>query len=188
MGLDDRIALQRAGVDLADPMQRGIVDYASQPPLGARYYDTGAVNTGFLIGVPNTFDFRAVAGLVQYDPYNMIDMTNDRVKIDVPGFYDIMCEVFVDNMVAGGDLFFAEFVQGIVAPTGLREMSDFVRAPAAAIPARLLLHAHGIPMTRARINAGSYWYVRGTALTNNQNARIISFSIWMRSAYVPGKY
>lgn len=188
MGLDDRIALQRAGVDSLDPASRGISDFTSQPPLGARYYDTGTTNTGFTAGVANTFDFRAVAGLVQYDPYNMIDTVNDRVKIDVPGFYDILVEVFVDNMVAGGDFFFAEFVQGIINPTGLREMSDFFVTPGAADPCRLLLHGQGIPMTRARINAGSYWYVRGTALTHNQVARIISFSIWMRSAYVPGKY
>lgn len=184
----DRIPLQRMGLDpLTDAPNRGIIDYSSQPPLGARYYDTGAVNTGFVAGVANTFDFRVAAG-TQYDPYNMIDMVNDRVVIRTPGYYDIVCEVFIDNMVAGGDFFFAEFVQGIIGPTGLRQMSDFYVAPAAADPCRLLLVGQGVPMTPAVIGNGAFWYVRGTALTHNQVGRIISFSIWMRSAIQPGKF
>lgn len=138
-----------------------------------------------------TMDFRATAGNVQYDPYKMIDVTNDTVTIPFPGIWDLAFEVIADSAtIASGDGYMAQFAQGTLAASGLVQNQDSKHA--ARISSHICLQSsQPFLVTRSELGSGSLWRLRCYQINDAATVRsmkIVTFSMWLRSAHIPGRY
>ncbi len=191
MGLEQRIPYPLdPDSDLEDPFQAGMQRWATQPPIGCQYVDASSTFTTLSDGIHSTIDLLTTAGNVKYDPYGLIDLTNNRIGIPFPGIWDITCEVL--GTTASTSCFqFSQVTQGAVPISTLNPMIDFALYAAASIGYN---HLMSMPLyvDRAWIANNQYLYIRG--LTDDLAgaaagfAKVKTFSMWLRSAFAPSKY
>ena len=187
MGLDDRIPLNREPVEGLSPQEIGRHAHASQPMLGCRYVDTSSTTTNCADGVATTLDLLSTAGDVKYDPYNMIDVTNNRVRIPQPGVWDISYSVIVVSVAASTAYIDLQFMQGAGTPSGFGELS-FTYHPAATGDYHTMALTDTFHVPQATLGAGDLWYMRALASGAANGLKITSLSLWLRSAHIPSKF
>lgn len=189
MGLDERIPLNREPVESLGPQEVGRYAHASQPPLGCRYYDNSSNMVTVAHNTTTTLDFRS--GGVQYDPYDMISVADDTVRIPQPGVWDLAFEVIADGATtASGDFYFAQFAQGTAAANGLADNQGQAWCAGSGLHA-LVRCGQSTYLPQSTLGAGDLFRLRAyqfNGATTNRSMKIVSFSLWLRSAHVPSKY
>lgn len=187
MGLDDRIPLSRAGLEPVKPPDQAVIANASQPPIGCSYVDESGTYQTLTADTVTTLDFLATAASIEYDPYTMIDVTNNRVTIPTPGIWDLEWTVLAEGVSAATDVINCSFLQGTGTPTGLQQANDFWYPAAAADFGKLHVNKPYY-VSKAKLNAGNLFYLRCLSSGSNNDVKIVSFTMWLRSAVIPGKY
>ena len=187
MGIEERIPLSRAGLDMIQPVQKALIDYTTQSPVGCRYLDQTANYTSCGATAATVLDLRA--GGIQYDPYDLIDLTNNRITIPHPGVWDVAVEVIAADVTAINDYIYVQFSQDNTGVAAEGELADFQSAFAAGQSIRLLINSTSY-VTQEQLNTFGklFWITCYNASASSNDVKIISLSLWLRSARPPSKY
>ena len=188
MGLAERIPYPLfPDGDSTDPEQAGQSRWATQPPIGCRYYYSGSTLQTLTANTHSTLDFRTDAGNIQYDPYDMIDVTNDTITIPQPGIWDMSFVVLVVSAAAASDSVYAQFSQGTANVNTNLESAD-VCFVAAAGDYIILKATEQLYIPASVLGAGRFFRMRGYSGGSNNDFKITTFSMWLRSAVIPSKF
>lgn len=191
MGTDDRIPLQRVGFDLSDGPDSALIANASQPGIGCQYLDTSSTMTSCADNAHQILDFLSTAGNIIYDPYNLIDITNDRVRVPFPGIWDCYAEVH-GTFASGGSPTFTQITQGNVNVVRTAPMLDADWTSVGGGEFHHILGMFPLYVDRAWIANNTYLYVKVNNIDIASNlaadAKIVGFTMWLRSALIPGRY
>ena len=184
MGTDQRIPLF-IGTDEA-PIAPALIRDASQPPMGARYRDETGNYTSCASVAATVLDLRA--GGIEYDPYNLMDLTNNRVKLPMPGVWDIGIEIVTGPVAIGGDNVYVQFSRDNTGVDAQGQMVAFQQTAADGQYLRLLISTQ-FYVTRELLGDGDLFYTTCyNASGSATNVKIVTLSMWLRSANVPGRY
>ena len=186
MGLDDRVPFDQGQFSQDDPRDRAVSQFATQPPLGCRYYYSGSTYQTLTADTATSLDFRADAGNILYDPYNMISVANDNVTIPQPGVSDIYSAAVVQSLFGSNDVY-AHFAQG-TGTINLQLEGSVTDYHGAAGDYMTLIYADQLLITRAQLGAGATWSLGGYTAGHANDFKIRTFSMWLRSANIPSKY
>ncbi len=185
MGIDQRVPFSIEGIDVTEPRDRAVNDFLTQPPIGCQYLDSPG-DTVTVANTTFTFDIRApgvASPGVTYDPYNMIDPVNDRIKIPFPGVWDVQAHWLAYSPSVALH-FYCQLTQGNVGINNTTALFDMEYMEAECH----MQFNEPLYVDRAWIASKTYLYPKGQSISGTARARLMSFSLWLRSAQKPGKY
>lgn len=193
MGTEQRIGLPREGLDIAsptDPRDAGLERFATQPPMGCRYLDESSNYTNCTGSAATVLDLRSTAGNVEYDPYDLISVANNTVTIPHPGIWDVNIEIAAADIAAINDYLYVQFSQDPNGAAAEGQLADFNTAFKAGQNMRLLISGPGYNVTKSRLATfGKLYYVTVyNASMSINTVKVVSLSMWLRSAHLPSKY